>query len=69
MVKSISERYKTISDKLKKHDAKRKYIEGQLAMLQHECGHPNVKIWHDSGWGRMPSTESLCPDCGLRTSR
>lgn len=61
---SITERYLDIKDRLKKHDAARKVIEGELLALQHECDHPNIKVWHDSGWGRMPSTGRYCPDCG-----
>lgn len=62
---SINRRYLDISSRLKKHDAARKIIEGELLALQHECSYPKMKVWHDSGWGRMPSTEKHCPDCGL----
>lgn len=68
MSNSIAKRHKAISDRLRSHDAKRKIIEGELLALRHECQHPNLKTWRDSGWGRMPSTESKCPDCGYRSS-
>ncbi len=64
----IAGRHKEISDRLRKHDAERKKIEGELLALRHECEHPRMETWHDSGWGRMPSTEHHCPDCGLRKS-
>ena len=65
---TITERHKDISDRLRKHDAARKIMEGEMLALQHECDHQNMKTWHDSGWGRMPSTEQHCPDCGLHKS-
>lgn len=68
MAKSIQDRLKDITARLRKHDSARKIIEGELLALQHECEHPRKESWHDSGWGRMPSTEHSCPDCGLRYS-
>lgn len=67
-VPPVADRRKDIQRRLKEHDAARKPIEAELLALQHVCDHANAKTWHDDGWGRMPSTEWECPDCGLRRS-
>lgn len=67
-VGEIKAKHDDVKRRLKEHDAARKLIEGELLYLQHVCEHPNMKRWHDSGWGRMSSDEFQCPDCGLRGS-
>lgn len=63
---TINERHKNIADRLLKHDAARKIIEGELLALRHECQHPNMEVTHSNTWGRFESTDYNCPDCGLR---
>lgn len=36
----------------------------ELAVMQHECTHPNRPTWNDSGYGRDPHLQVPCPDCG-----
>ena len=63
----IRAKHKEVRARLKEHDAARKLIEGELKFIQHICEHPNMEKWHDSGWGRMPSDEFRCPDCGVHS--
>lgn len=64
----IREKREHIDRRLREHDAARKIIEAELLALRHICQHPNGVTTHDSGWGRMPSNDFRCPDCGLTRS-
>ena len=64
---TINERFLDIEKRLRKHDAERKFLEGELKALQAECEHHSLKEQIDSGWGRMPSTTYFCPCCRLRS--
>lgn len=64
----IQRKREDIEERLRHHDAHRKIIEAEKKALQHICEHPNLEKWTDSGWGRMPSQEEKCPDCGYRKS-
>lgn len=68
MTATISERHKEIMDRLRKRDAARKIIEGELLALQHECEHPYNKCRSGKDYSGFYSTDCYCPDCGLRTS-
>lgn len=48
-----------IKAELKAHDAKRRWLEGQLQAVRAMCEHPK---WRDDGDPRMPS--SHCLTCG-----
>lgn len=48
-----------IHAELKAHDAKRKWLEGQMRAVQAMCQHPK---WHHDNDPRMPS--SHCLTCG-----
>lgn len=66
--KSIKERFLDVSARLKKHDAQRKVLEGELKAIRHECEHPNAKRGTRSIMGRETVEWFCCPDCGKEES-
>lgn len=66
---TISERFLDIDSRLKKHDAERKFLEGELKALQAECEHPGLEEMSrfDRDYGAPPVTEYFCPCCRLRS--
>lgn len=67
MTQETYKKRRDIQRRLREHDGARKLIEAELLALQHVCEHPNLRSWHDSGWGRMPSDHTQCDDCGYST--
>jgi hypothetical protein len=64
---TIKERHEDIAKRLRKHDAARKVLEGELLALQHECEHPNMESWVHYDYGGGSDHNTSCPDCGRRT--